>query len=127
MIRPARFGANPETAATNAFQRASSAASTELTRRARSEFDGMVAVLRAHGVEVLVVDDTEDPPKPDAVFPNNWVTFHDDGTAVLYPLLAPSRQREVRPEILDELARRGAPARRRVLDLRPRAAREGFL
>ena len=119
MIRPARFGANPETAATNAFQRTSSLAEPEALARARREFDALVAALRARDVEVLVADDTREPAKPDAVFPNNWVTFHRDGTAVLYPLLAPSRRLEVRPEVIDDVTRRTGRARR-VLDLRPR-------
>lgn len=122
MIRPARFGANPETAATNAFQRVSAGGGDDVRERALREFDGLVAVLRAHGVDVVVIDDTAEPHKPDAVFPNNWVSFHAEGTAVLYPLLAPSRRHEVRPEIVDELALRGAFESRRVLDLRARAA-----
>lgn len=116
MIRPARFGANPETAATNAFQRGG-AGDAAVLARARLEFDGLVAALRAHEVEVVVVEDTPEPPKPDAVFPNNWVSFHEDGTVVLYPMLAPSRRVEVRPEVLVELERRFG-GRRRLLDLR---------
>ncbi len=117
MVRPARFGANPETAATNAFQRGGPGDAGTLAR-ARREFDGLAAVLRANGVEVRVVEDTLEPPKPDALFPNNWLSFHADGTVVLYPMLAPSRRAEVRPEILGELGRAGFPAPRRVLDLR---------
>jgi hypothetical protein len=117
MIRPARFGANPETAATNAFQRGEGTSSDVLARALR-EFDDLASTLRERGVEVHVVEDTLEPPKPDAVFPNNWVSFHADGTAVLYPLMAPSRRAEVRPDVLRELERRGLPPRRRVLDLR---------
>jgi hypothetical protein len=127
MIRPARFGANPETAATNAFQRGQARAEPELLARARREFDGLVAALRASEVEVFVVDDTDEPEKPDAIFPNNWLSFHAGGTAVLYPLLAPSRRREVRVEVLDELERRGAFARRRLIDLRREGQAESFL
>jgi len=122
MVRPARFGSNPETAATNAFQRAgSSLPAAEVLERARREFDGLVRALREQGVDVLVVDDTPEPAKPDAVFPNNWVSFHPDGTVVLYPLLAESRRPEVRLDVLEELERRGLFARRRLLDLRPLA------
>jgi hypothetical protein len=127
MVRPARFGANPETAASNAFQRAPASGGPEILARARAEFDALVRVLRANGVEVVVVDDTVEPEKPDAVFPNNWVSFHAGGTVVLYPLLAPSRRREVRLDVLDELGRRGVFARRRLVDLRRRDEREGFL
>src|SRR5262245_48050415 len=79
MIRPARFGANPETAASNAFQRAPAGGGPEVLARARAEFDALVDVLRAGGVEVCVVEDTDEPEKPDAVFPNNWVSFHAGG------------------------------------------------
>jgi hypothetical protein len=130
MVRPARFQSNPETAATNAFQRGDpmevgDVGDAGVLARARAEFDGLVAALREHGVEVLVVEDSSEPEKPDAVFPNNWITFHADGSVVLYPLLAPSRRHEVRPEILGELASRGSIGPRRVLDLR--AGAEGFL
>jgi hypothetical protein len=126
MVRPARFGSNPETASSNAFQRARTLAEPEVLARALREFDGLVAALRANGIEVIVVEDTPEPEKPDAVFPNNWVSFHADGTTVLYPMLAPSRRREVRLDVLDELERRSARPRRRV-DLRQRAESEGFL
>lgn len=103
LIRPAHFGANAETAATNAFQGVAAGSEAEILVRARAEFDGLVAALRAHGVEVVVIEDTQSPVKPDAVFPNNWVSFHPGGRAVLYPLLAPSRRAEVRPELLGPL------------------------
>ena len=124
LVRPACFRANPETTATNAFQRAGDAPAAELLADARREFDGLVAALRAHGVDALVVEDTPEPEKPDAVFPNNWISFHSDGTVVLYPLLAPSRRAEVRPELLAELESRGVRAPRRLLDLRERAGPE---
>lgn len=127
MIRPARFGANPETAATNAFQQGRALCGPEVLTRARREFDGLVAALRTSGVEVSVIDDTAEPEKPDAVFPNNWVSFHADGTAVLYPLLAPSRRKEVRLEVLEELERRGAFVRRRTIDLRQGEETGSFL
>ena len=118
LIRPARFGSNPETAATNAFQRSGSGDAERVLARARAELDALAAALRAHGVDALVVEDTHEPAKPDAVFPNNWVSFHADGTVVLYPLLAPSRRDEVRPELLRELETRGVRPPRRLVDLR---------
>ena len=128
MVRPARFAANAETAGTNAFQSAAPGASSPaLLGAARREFDGLVAALRAEGVEVLVVEDEPEPPRPDAVFPNNWISLHGDGTAVLYPLLAESRRLEVRLDVLERLEERGLFARRRLVDLRPRAAALGFL
>lgn len=102
MVRPVSFGANPETAGSNAFQ--SSATDSESKRIAQAaceEFDNMVKILREHGVWVHVFDDTPDPPKPDAIFPNNWLTFHPNGMIITYPMLVPSRQAEVRQDILD--------------------------
>lgn len=127
MIRPARFGANAETAATNAFQGTVPLAAAEILVRARAEFDRLVATLEQHEVEVLVVEDTPAPEKPDAVFPNNWISFHPGGEVVLYPLLAPSRQSEVRLEVLEELEQRGVYRRRSLLDLRAHAPEEGIL
>ena len=115
MVRPAAFGANPETAASNAFQ--STRAATEGDREAaRREFDAAVAALERAGVEVIVADDTAEPAKPDAVFPNNWLGLQHDGTAVLYPMLSPRRRLERRRELLGLLEGRGF-AVRRVLDL----------
>jgi hypothetical protein len=125
MVRPAAFGANPETAATNAFQRGAVGSADELLARARGEFDALVAALRAHGVEVLVLEDSPMPPKPDAVFPNNWVSFHTDGRVVLYPMLVPSRRAEVHEGLLNELERLGV-GRRWLLDLRGEARGEAL-
>src|ERR1041385_7289387 len=86
MVRPWRFYPNPETAADNAFQRAAvSAEPDELSAASRTEFDRAVATLRNAGVTVHVVEDTPEPDKPDAVFPNNWLSTHHDGRVVLYP------------------------------------------
>lgn len=115
MVRPVAFGGNPETAASNAFQSAGRISAVEQVA-ARMEFDSLAAALDSAGVEVLCMDDTPEPPKPDACFPNNWLSLHHDGTAVLYPMLSPARRRERRPELLAELGRRGFEVRR-VLDL----------
>ena len=104
MVRPARFGFNAETAGSNYFQQAVAGLDeAQAQARAFAEFDGAVATLRRCGVRVLVFDDTAAPAKPDAVFPNNWVSLHADGTAVLYPLCAPNRRPERRADILDAL------------------------
>src|SRR5712691_13234690 len=79
MIRPGRFYPNPETAADNAFQRDADGDSDALTPLARKEFDAAVQTLRAAGVNVHVFEDTAEPEKPDAVFPNNWISTHHDG------------------------------------------------
>ena len=112
MIRPARFGANPETAPSNRFQEGG--AGGDVPGIARWEFDGLVERLRAAGVAVHVADDTPEPAKPDACFPNNWVSFHADGSVVLYPMLAPSRRRERRPELIDALRAAGFRTARTV-------------
>ena len=125
MLRPAAFGANPETAASNAFQQVAPAAG-EIRAAALAEFDAFAAALAAAGVEVLVVEDTRTPETPDAVFPNNWVSLHHDGTAVLYPMLSPLRRLERRADVIDRIRDRGF-AVDRVLDLTSWESRGVFL
>jgi hypothetical protein len=115
MIRPAAFSANPETAASNAFQSADPVTDPD-REAALGEFDALSSALERAGVEVIVVPDEADPPRPDAVFPNNWLSLHHDGTAVLYPMLSPLRRRERRRDVLTALERRGFRVRR-ILDL----------
>jgi hypothetical protein len=103
MIRPCRFYPNPETAADNAFQRDADQGSDALTLAARKEFDAAVETLRAAGVNVHVVEDTAQPEKPDAIFPNNWISTHHDGRVVLFPMYSALRRRERREDIVDEL------------------------
>src|SRR5436190_7681394 len=103
MIRPARFYPNPQTAADNAFQRSAHCGSDALTLMARKEFDAAVATLRAAGVNVHVFEDTVEPEKPDAVFPNNWISTHHDGRIALFPMYSALRRRERRQDIVDEL------------------------
>jgi hypothetical protein len=105
MIRPGRFYPNPETAADNAFQRATHCARDKLTLAARKEFDAAVQMLRAAGVNVHVFEDTAEPEKPDAVFPNNWISTHPDGRIVLFPMYSALRRRERRQDIVEELRR----------------------
>lgn len=112
MLRPAAFAFSPEAAASNVFQKELAVDAAEIQRRALAEFDGAVATLRAAGVGVRVVEDTPTPPKPDAVFPNNWFSTHPDGTAVLYPMAVPSRRAERRRELVEAL-----PGLRRIVDL----------
>jgi hypothetical protein len=101
MIRPVSFGFNPETAASNAFQQREGTESPHaIAQQARTEFDNMVEALRREGVIVHVFEDTAEPLKPDAVFPNNWVTFHANGRIITYPMQAVSRQAEIRQDIL---------------------------
>jgi len=102
MIRPANFCANPQTAGSNHFQRPEAASANALCD-ARQEFDAFADALNAAGIRVHLFDDLPAPIAPDALFPNNWVSFHADGTAVLYPMLAPNRRLERRRDILDSL------------------------
>jgi len=103
MIRPGRFYPNPETAADNAFQRNRHLGSDALTLMARKEFDAAVQTLRAAGVNVHVFEDTAEPEKPDAVFPNNWISTHHDGRIALFPMYSALRRRERRQDIVEEL------------------------
>jgi hypothetical protein len=111
MVRPARFGFNEQTAASNVFQKTSPLAAgaqapdaAGVREAALREFDGLAEQLVRAGLKVVVAHDTVHPAKPDAIFPNNWVSFHRDGTVVLYPMMAPNRRLERRDEVLAELA-----------------------
>src|SRR5271169_2954593 len=105
MVRPACFGFNSQTAPSNSFQHLPQAgAQSELQALALREFDGLADGLRRAGVKVVVADDTREPAKPDALFPNNWISFHHDGTVVLYPLLAPNRRSERRDEVIRQVS-----------------------
>jgi hypothetical protein len=103
MIRPAAFGYNPETADNNYFQSQTSLSKEELQQKALKEFDDMVALLKQHDIDVIVIDDTPQPVKPDAIFPNNWFSTSPTGTISVYPMYAPSRRLEKRDDILQWL------------------------
>jgi len=126
MVRPASFGWNPETAGSNRFQ-APGPCGGESAGAAVAEFDALVAALAEAGVSVHAFADRAEPHCPDAVFPNNWVSLHADGTVVLYPMLAPSRRRERRLELLIDLERRGGYRVERLLDLTHHELRGHFL
>jgi hypothetical protein len=103
MIRPVNFTFNAETAVNNAFQK--NAADTDAQRLALEEFNSFVTLLRDHGVDVTVMDDTPDPYTPDSIFPNNWISFHEKGLVCLYPMFAVNRRLERKPAILQQLGR----------------------
>jgi len=126
MVRPAGFGYNPETATTNRLQRPPLAGESAAAE-ARREQDGLAAALASEGVGVCLVEDTPQPPKPDAVFPNNWVSFHQDGTVVLYPMQAQSRRRERRQEVIDAVAQRLDYRVTRIVDLTSHEAQGRYL
>jgi hypothetical protein len=128
MVRPASFGFNPQTAASNAFQQpADPPGDTDVQRLVLAEFEGLAMGLQRAGVEVLIASDTLHPQKPDAVFPNNWVSFHSDGTVTLYPMLAPNRRWERREDILEQVVRDGRFHVSRTVDLTHREAEGKYL
>jgi hypothetical protein len=118
LVRPVAFHGNPETADSNAFQCPPGVADPAAEQAAAAlEFEGLVARLQEAGVETVVADDTARPATPDSIFPNNWVSFHADGTAVLYPMMAESRRGERRPDLLELLSRAHGFHVARVIDL----------
>jgi hypothetical protein len=128
MIRPVAFRSNPQTAASNAFQRAPGVVPASLEQAAaETEFDGLVRALRAAGVEVIVEEDTLEPSTPDAVFPNNWVSFHANGLVVLYPMMAPNRRRERRIDVIERLGAEHGFRIAEVVDLSYHEAEGRFL
>lgn len=106
MIRPVSFGYNAETAVNNAFQVQSNEANVQ--QKARQEFDDFVTILQNNGVDVTVVEDTALPHTPDSIFPNNWVSFHNDGTLLLYPMYAVNRRAERKEHVLEKISARFA-------------------
>jgi hypothetical protein len=102
MIRPVAFGFNTQTAESNAFQNRDDDQQA-VQQKAQQEFDGFVDILRDNGVNVTVVDDTAEPHTPDSIFPNNWVSFHDNGDIFLYPMQAENRRLERREDIIRQL------------------------
>jgi hypothetical protein len=102
MIRPVSFTFNAQTAVNNAFQ--SSGNTADAQQRALNEFDQFVTILRNNGVDVMVIEDTREPHTPDSIFPNNWVSFHHDGTLLLYPMYAENRREERKPHVLEKIS-----------------------
>lgn len=108
MIRPVAFRMNEQTAVNNYYQKVLDGLTPEtVNARAREEFDAFVNKLRMVGVDVVVVEDTLHPDTPDSIFPNNWISFHENGDVVLYPMFAENRRHERREDILDLLEERG--------------------
>jgi hypothetical protein len=118
LVRPRHFGYNPETASSNVMQQqlADASSVTGIAASARTESAALAGALRAAGISTVVAEDAEEP-LPEAVFPNNWLSFHDDGTLVTYPLLAPLRRRERREAVIDAACAATGFTVRRRLDL----------
>ncbi|WP_292940117.1 citrulline utilization hydrolase CtlX [Mucilaginibacter sp. 44-25] len=124
MIRPVAFGFNAQTAESNAFQNRDDD-QFAVQQKAVEEFDGFVNVLRQNGVNVIVVNDTPEPHTPDSIFPNNWVSFHDNGDIILYPMQAENRRLERREDIIRQLEE--SFAAKRVIDLSRFELKDDFL
>ncbi len=108
MIRPVAFRLNEQTAVNNYYQKVlDNLLPATVNAKAQHEFDAFVEKLQAAGVDVTVVDDTLDPDTPDSIFPNNWISFHENGDVVLYPMFAENRRAERREDILDILEEKG--------------------
>ncbi len=125
MIRPSSFGFNEQTAGSNAFQSAVKQEPEVIREKAREEFDALVRELEAAAVTVYAFDDLPEQKTPDAVFPNNWISFHPDGSVILYPMLAPNRRKERRldiPEVLRKHYRM-----ERIIDLTGHEAENRYL
>ncbi|WP_378186801.1 citrulline utilization hydrolase CtlX [Aquimarina sp. W85] len=103
MIRPVQFRMNEQTAVNNYYQEDLNIIPETANTKAQREFDMFVSKLKAAGVHVIVINDDEKLDTPDSIFPNNWISFHEDGTVGLYPMFAPNRRRERRPEVLDTI------------------------
>jgi len=104
MIRPVKFGYNAQTAINNSFQQSST--DSLVPEKAQAEFDQFVALLQSKGIDVTVVQDSPTPHTPDSIFPNNWISFHSDGTVVLYPMYAQNRRLERKGTVLELLTQK---------------------
>jgi hypothetical protein len=104
MIRPMHFRYNAETAVNNSFQVKGD--QENLTEKAVQEFDGFVNALQDMGIDVTVIEDSPDPHTPDAIFPNNWISFHSSGIYCLYPMFAPNRRKERKAEVISVIQKK---------------------
>lgn len=107
MIRPVAYRMNEETAVNNYFQEKMSLSNQEINAKAQEEFDAFVTKLKAVGVQVIVENDIKEMETPDSIFPNNWVSFHENGDVGLYPMFAENRRRERREDVLIRLEKEG--------------------
>jgi hypothetical protein len=107
MIRPINFRKNEQTAVNNYYQEDLDLKNSIINKQAQTEFDTYVDKLRSFGVEVIVVSDSEKFDTPDSIFPNNWVSFHQEGVVALYPMFAENRRFERREDVLEELEKKG--------------------
>jgi hypothetical protein len=127
LVRPAAFGFNAQTAASNGFQQTQTMSAEAAQKQALAEFDEVVHTLRSAGIQVLVVNDHAEPPKPDAIFPNNWFSTHPDGRLFLYPMATENRRTEVRLDWLNQLEALGKTKPQKQIDLRAFAGADEYL
>ena len=127
MIMPVRFESNPHTAESNKFQGKNTSTPDQQQRDAAAEFAGLAEALTDAGVRVIQIADTKEPHTPDAIFPNNWISFHADGTVVLYPMEAPNRRTERRQDIIDSLVAEYGYQVSNIVDLSPHEAQGQYL
>ncbi|WP_159950580.1 citrulline utilization hydrolase CtlX [Polaribacter septentrionalilitoris] len=107
MIRPVNFRMNEQTAVNNFYQEELHLEHSKINARAIEEFDHYVTTLKNHGIHVIVVSDNKEFDTPDSVFPNNWISFHHDGTVAIYPMFAENRRLERREDVLVTLEEEG--------------------
>jgi len=125
LVKPTTFGFNEETAVSNTFQNQVISDAKIIRDKALKEFDAFVKKLRSEGIGVLVFEDQEKTEKPDAVFPNNWISMHEDGTMVLYPMHAPNRRNERSAELIEKIKQEFEV--KRIVDLTHYEKLEKFL
>ena len=108
MVRPVNFRMNEQTAVNNYYQKEiDSVLPTSINAKAQKEFDNYVDKLRSFGIHVVVISDTLESDTPDSIFPNNWISFHQDGTVAIYPMFAENRRLERREDVLEQLEEEG--------------------
>lgn len=107
MIRPKSFSKNSQTSADNVFHKETDLTDKEIQNLALKEFNAYVKLLKQNSISVLDIDDTDFPVTPDAIFPNNWISFHRNGNIGLYPMFAPNRRQERREDIIEKVAEKG--------------------
>lgn len=125
VVRPANFRYNAETAVSNFFQNTVESSALEQSQKVSEEFNFLLSTLKKHRIEVRIIDDTDLPIKPDAIFPNNWISTHAEGIICLYPMLTPNRQAEVRWDVVESLKQSFVVSD--VLDLTPHIEKNEIL
>lgn len=124
MIRPVKFGFNQQTAESNSFQQNADIDNSEsIQSKALAEFDAFSSLLISYGIDVVIFDDTASPHTPDSIFPNNWISFHENDELVLYPMLAQNRRSERRDDIISKFKKNGTT----VIDLTKFESKNLFL